>query len=372
MPTFHNDDDFDYESDDSNAAMGISDGFRPSNVAAEPMRMAGHQHQPYPLLNSSEGPSSFPRRSIAPPRPSSTTKPRGIDNFALRHDGQTNHNLPMATRAISSSSSRVSHRSRASSIETIDSFVPRPESPYRGPSAPSHPYQIYNQDTPLTRTASIVTTSTYQPHVERESVYTGPSGPTHPYALYPQNTVEEPEAIVAAAPIIPIGFPGRVDEYQRRLGPEGEEAADLIGPDGHTEQLPPYTQYPDAAFLRKAAAMSAALPLPGLENQNGSASRSPVQSAPVNPFETPISRSTSFASQAPPSRQASSMSTLTPENEKAELKPWQLFLKRRVCGIVPIWVLALAGILVVVFATIAGVAVALTRKEHGPPPKDMR
>ena len=32
--------------------------------------------------------------------------------------------------------------------------------------------------------------------------------------------------------------------YQRRLRPDGEDADDLIGPDGHTEQLPPYTRYP--------------------------------------------------------------------------------------------------------------------------------
>lgn len=271
------------------------------------------------------------------------------------------------------SSSRPMQLTRSPSVSTVDSFIIRPESPYTGPSAPSHPYQIYNQNAPLTRTASIATTSTYQPHIERESVYNGPSAPTHAYTLYPQNTVEEPEDPITVPTTIPGGFPGRVDGYQRRLGPEGEEAADLIGPDGHTEQLPPYTQYPDAAFARKAAAMSTALPLPIVSGENGGSNSSPLsQDGPVNPFETPISRSSTIRSsnlnsQGPVSRKPSSM--MTPENEKEELKPWQIFLKRKACGVVPVWVLFLAGILVVLFAIIAGVAVDMTRRGgHGPPP----
>ena len=39
------------------------------------------------------------------------------------------------------------------------------------------------------------------------------------------------------------GFPGLTQSYQRRFAPDGEEAADIVGPDGYTEQLPPYTRY---------------------------------------------------------------------------------------------------------------------------------
>ncbi|KAI9786662.1 MAG: hypothetical protein M1839_006213 [Geoglossum umbratile] len=80
-----------------------------------------------------------------------------------------------------------------------------------------------------------------------DQAYVGASGPTHPYGMYPQNTVPEGADTTDSAPAlsIPVGFPGLGQNYQRRLGPEGEEAGDIIGPDGHTEQLPPYTRYPD-------------------------------------------------------------------------------------------------------------------------------
>ena len=55
--------------------------------------------------------------------------------------------------------------------------------------------------------------------------------------MYTQNTVPEIEQVSVA------GFPGMDQEYQRRLGPDGEDVDDLIGPDGYAEQLPPYTRF---------------------------------------------------------------------------------------------------------------------------------
>lgn len=44
---------------------------------------------------------------------------------------------------------------------------------------------------------------------------------------------------------VALGFPGLGGQaYQRIRGPDGEEQ-DIIGVDGHTEQLPPYSRYPD-------------------------------------------------------------------------------------------------------------------------------
>ncbi len=77
-----------------------------------------------------------------------------------------------------------------------------------------------------------------------ERLYTGPVGPTQPYGMYPQNTVPEDEVSpVDGISPTPVGFPGLGQDYRRRFGPDGEEAADLVGPDGHTEQLPPYSRY---------------------------------------------------------------------------------------------------------------------------------
>lgn len=65
--------------------------------------------------------------------------------------------------------------------------------------------------------------------------------------MYPQGVSEDDhlddeDDARAAAPA--VGFPGLGQPYQRVRGPDGEEQ-DIIGMDGHAEQLPPYTRYPD-------------------------------------------------------------------------------------------------------------------------------
>ena len=77
--------------------------------------------------------------------------------------------------------------------------------------------------------------------------YSGPSRPSHPYGIYAQNTVSEEDLITDPVPnqVAAVANVGPAQTYQRRQGPDGEEADDLVGPDGHTEQLPPYTKYPN-------------------------------------------------------------------------------------------------------------------------------
>ncbi len=139
---------------------------------------------------------------------------------------------------------------------TGDASGPPSESPYAGPLGPSFPYQMYPQNVRPARTLSVTTAST---DPASDESYAGPRGPAHPYGLYPQTTAAAPTAA------IPVGFPrhGR-PPYQRQIGPEGEEIADMIGPDGHTEQLPPYSRYPDEAYARKSDLDREALaPAPG-------------------------------------------------------------------------------------------------------------
>jgi hypothetical protein len=98
--------------------------------------------------------------------------------------------------------------------------------------------------------------------------------PTHPYALYQQTTFEEPEDIEEApTQHIPIGFIGRPNTYRRTTGPDGEEL-EVIGPDGHMEQLPPYSRYPDAGPLPQKAAMVNSSPVSSLGEFGGEASNS--------------------------------------------------------------------------------------------------
>lgn len=132
-------------------------------------------------------------------------------------------------------------RPRRGGSNASSSFIPRSQSPYNGATGPSQPYGMYPQGT-QSRTPS--TATSINPRLSRRSVQAS-SGPAQPYGLYPQNTVPEDEAQFGHQQTIPIGFPGHGQghTYLRRLGPEGEDADDMIGPLGHTEPLPPYTRY---------------------------------------------------------------------------------------------------------------------------------
>jgi hypothetical protein len=117
--------------------------------------------------------------------------------------------------------------------------MPRAQSPYVGATGPSHPYGMYPQ---ITRASSIASASTVRP---AERPFVAPSGPEHPYALYSQNTVPEEDAVSLNPATIPVGFPGMGQQYQGAAETRREDIADIVGPDGHIEELPPYTRYAD-------------------------------------------------------------------------------------------------------------------------------
>ncbi|KAI1482116.1 hypothetical protein F4774DRAFT_329864 [Daldinia eschscholtzii] len=332
------DDDYDMQ------AMAVADGFRPVD--------ATNTQTPRPATT----PQDVPMTQIPPPRPSSITKPhRRSGSLALQHDG-------------SSSESDCSRSlSRVSSGSTASPFVDA-EDPYDGPSGPSHPYQMYPQDVRVARTASLATTST-APVSERS--YNGPRGPAHPYGMYPQNTVPETGGI-PGGPVqaeINVGFPGATDNYQRRIGPDGEDVADLIGPDGHTEQLPPYTRYPEEAYTRKAlgvelpqpAPVQPMLAIPGAGGI-GMATRNPefASTEDLGGLSSPQSRQSirSFTSE---NSRNELHATATPDketiDEKRLPKDWHVTAKRRVWGIVPCWAIVLAAIVLVLMGVILGAVI---------------
>lgn len=328
-------------------AMGISDGFRPSSV------VVGHNRTP--SQTSQRYDHSYGRRT-PPPRPSSTTKPR-YDSFALRHDGAMG---PLPSRTPTMASSSAMPVTRPSSVATEMAFV-RPESPYQGPVGPSHPYQMYPQESRLARTASMATTSTTQ---ISERSYSGPNGPTHPYGMYPQNTVSEAEDRNGqpAVPPVPVGFLGRSDNYQRRLGPDGEEIADIIGPDGHTEQLPPYTQYPDEAFARKTRP-TVQVPVAGAGGI-GLATRNP-EFASREDLSSPQSGHDARSIMSDSSHRINTAAMGM--SEKPE-KKWRMIARKKVCGIIPVWAFVLFGIAVVLFAIILGTVLAVLKPPKNHPP----
>lgn len=333
-----NDDDEDYALE----AMGVSDGFRPSGANS------AHMFHDQPVSRRASAIRNTPGQ--APPRPSSITKPKNFDNFALRHDGGMG---PVTSRdqpdASSSHTNNVPLRTVSMSTDTP---ILRNEEPYQGPSGPSHPYQMYPQDTRPARTASIATTSTVPVHVAEQS-YSGPSGPTHPYGMYPQNTVPESESEHDRLPAtnIPVGFPGLNNNYQRRLGPEGEEAADIIGPDGHTEQLPPYSRFPDEGVSRKngltvdvpgvvAPAVDPPQEIPGAGGI-GLATRDPAY-ASREELVTPQSRHSTRSILSDASNHQINVAAQGVA-EKKPLKKWQVYARRKVCGVVPVWAIFLVA-----------------------------
>ncbi len=197
--------------------------------------------------------------------------------------------------------------------------------------------------------------------------YTGPCGPTHPYGMYPQNIVPEVETPVGTTPIppVPVGFPGLNNNYQRRVGPEGEEIADIIGPDGHTEQLPPYTQYPDEALARKTRpnVQTAVAPLAGAGGI-GLATRNPEFESRED-LNSP-SRQSTRSMMSDSSNHEVNMAAAT-VSEKPALTGWRKAAREKVCGVVPVWVLVLVGVLFILFGIILGSVLAILNSKHGPP-----
>ncbi|ATY65636.1 glucan 4-alpha-glucosidase [Cordyceps militaris] len=320
------------------ASAAIPDGFRPSGPV--PNLSAIRR----PLLPLS-GPLLPPPQAVNPSfskwnhRPSSVAKaPRPHDSLAIRADGSNASNT----------------------AQTPGGGVPplRGEAPYRGPSNPAHQYGMYPQ-----RTASNATDRSAR--ANRPSSYTGPRGPTHPYTLYTQGTAAAP--VEANQQAIPVGFTGLAAPYERQIGPDGEDIGDLLGPLGHTEELPPYSRYPEVAFSTKPAPGAAVVirrsPSSAqnthLEEASGSGSAPTVaavpetldnvDAAPENPFasaDDDLGRATSRQSRhsiRTVSTYRDNPSSDESYSEKAHpiQTKWQRRARRKLWGVIPYWSICL-------------------------------
>lgn len=235
----------------------------------------------------------------------------------------------------------------------------------------------------LARTMSVATTSTV-PAPDRSS-YAGPSAPAHPYGIYPQNTVPE-SSDATAVPPIPVGFPGfRGSVAQRRLGPEGEEVGGIIGRDGYSEELPPYTQYPDEAFATKQrpnvaipavagaaipTSIAAAIPAAvagaggiGLATRNPEfESRENLANYSISPQSRHSTGMGSVMSDANSHHSSANIAAF--ESEKPPMKKWQIIARRKICGVIPIWALVLVGAALVFFGIVLGSVLAVLKATH--------
>lgn len=315
----------------------IADGFPTSphgdatpSVPATPPRRSERQSR------NLQAPTGTPLEIYRRSRGSQSQPFAHGNSLALQQDARIPSREP--SMASASDTSNLPQRT----VSTGSTFtIPRTQSPYQGAMGPSHPYGMYPQDIGLTRTSSAATHSTTR---APDRLYAGPNGPTHPYGMYPQSTV--PEGAVSPmteqAPPIPVGFTGLGRNYRRRFGPEGEEADDMIGPDGHTEQLPPYTPYSDAVLPKENVSGAAGVGAT-LQNQPGTS-------------QTTLDNSQSRLSATETLNADDGTPPLIPTSQSDESgnfkERWSEKGKKRFCnGKVPMWVLVM---IVVIFVVLLG------------------
>ena len=182
---------------------------------------------------------------------------------------------------------------------------------------------------------------------------------------------------------VPIGFTGLGQSYQRRRGPDGEEL-DIIGADGHTEQLPPYTRYPEDA-PEKVPLLEVPAPPTALH------SRAPV--AGTDPTMDLMHTSIRPETVAPPRQSMTDASTLartisrpgtirsvrsvgdadsyqeTAHSKKSwSEKSWKEKRKTRICGIPFWWILlsiCVVGFVAAVLGGVIGGFVEQHKHHHG-------
>lgn len=322
----------------------VADGFRPAHIQDRPAPQTPSLASASTLM-ADESTGSSSRTG----RPSSASK------------------LHMSQDSLSSRNDSTGlTRQNTNSTESTTYFPT--DSPYQGPLGPSHPYQMYPQNVRLARTMSMTTSSTLPPS---ESSYSGPRGPSHPYGLYPQSDGIQSSGIQASS--IPLGFHGLPDQYQRRMGPDGEEVGDMIGPDGHTEQLPPYTRYPDETYVQKARVadgfpgtaqggatvvpLNVTVPPPTLPTIPGAgglglATRNPEFES-TDDLGSPRSRHSSRSFTSDDSQRRIKLDDEVSEKRKPP-KKWQIWMRRKLWGIVPYWVMCLIAVVLVLMGVILG------------------
>lgn len=289
------------------------------------------------------------------------------NSVSSRTDDQMSQSSPHPRSVTSVSDSGNTDSTQHQSVRTISTFgFPRAQSPYQGATGPSQPYGMYSQDVGPTRTPSIATVSTIR---RPERTYSGPSGPTQPYGMYAQNTVPEDDVGNATGIVPPIitAFPGSGSghNYQRRLGPDGEDVDDLIGPDGYAEQLPPYSRYANGIPPKYTS---------GIRSISGS-SRRTIPPAPQENFQETLNNTQSRdVSPANPFADSSTQVSPTasvpdaPKDEGGHFKErFQKKARKKVCCGMPCWicvVLVVASFLAVLLGGAMGGLVGHRRGEQ--------
>ncbi|CAG8002007.1 unnamed protein product [Penicillium salamii] len=299
------------------------------------------------------------------------------DDARVSFDEPHRSSLPQKGHFANNRNSTTSLASTPSMIQRNQSVssrfsIPRALSPYTGATGPSHPYGMYPQ-VGVSRSPSVGSTSTIRP-VERPIEES--TGPQHPYAMYSQNVVEEG----MDDDIIPVGFPGHNPPYQPPAGRQDDDVGDIIGPDGHTEPLPPYSRYPTGVIPKP----------PGAEAETMADLNTPPEEHRLNnesPRALPVSETSSRA--LVPEQSAGGNDDRNEEQRPAATTGIMAFeekLKRKgkqtaCCGL-PVWTLVLIATVMLIGGCIGGVIGGVlgtkraaeaakedqeAQKSHGPP-----
>jgi hypothetical protein len=222
------------------------------------------------------------------------------------------------------------------------------------------------------RTLSNATAETTTPIPRESPTENQQQGPTHPYTLYTQSTAEVEET---PARSIPVGFTNVPDNYRRQLGPDGEEAGDLIGPMGHTEELPPYTRYPEIAYVRKGSSndtesistpSSSTRGMPAVSAGAGGigrATRDPEFSSTEEDLALNRSRPSIRSQHSQASRHDINTAAREITEKSSRQEKWERRAKKKLWGIVPYWAICLVMVGMVLMGIIMGAVIGTVLKK---------
>lgn len=279
---------------------------------------------------------------------------------SLEFEPETN----FAHRTLSSASSRV---------------YARTDSPRFG-AGPSHPYGMYTQGT-VPRSPSVTTAaSTVRQASQRQSY--SQTRPQHPYAMYPQGVDEDlddddDDDQIMPNPV-PVGFPGLGQNYTRRIGPDGEDQG-IVDDVGHTEQLPPYSRYPEDGpekmpllppTLHSRAPVAGTDPGMALMHTTLLPTQTPApQPSQSMTDESALARHSTAHSLARMMSSSSEGTSLKSWQEKPwKKKTWKEKRKTRFCGVPFWWILLTACVIAFIAAVLGGVIGSFVAGgKHRPP-----
>lgn len=184
-----------------------------------------------------------------------------------------------------------------------------------------------------------------------ERPFISQGGPEHPYGMY-QNTVpEEDDDDVATSSGMGatfVGAPAVASSFAGGSSSSGNDTGDIVGSDGHVEQLPPYTRYADNVVAKGDMA-----------DIN--------RDAPTHEQQSPSLTEASALSPNSSSSEAEINPSPTQEESQEIARKEGLYerSKRRKCCGIPLIILVLLIAVIIVSAAVGGVVGGIVGNRKG-------